>query len=199
MADAGKGSGNEPPDAPSSSELLRRARRGDRPAIEGLFERMAPWLRRRAHGRLPAWARGVIDTNDLVQDALLNTFRRIAGFESHSSVAFRSYLLQAVDRRVQDEMRRVRRHGIRSSLEEEGLPPAGGPSPLNRLIDDETWSRYLRALARLGPRDRRLIVGRAELGYSFRQLALIDHRASPDAARIALRRALVRLAAEMER
>ena len=31
--------------------------------------------------------------------------------------------------------------------------------------------RYLRALKRLTPRERRLIVGRAELGYSFKQLA----------------------------
>ena len=43
-----------------------------------------------------------------------------------------------------------------------------------------------------------MIVGRAELGYSFKQLALIDDRASPDAARIALQRALVRLSREMD-
>ena len=195
MGDAKRTSGNTPP----SSDLLRRARRGDRSAIEALFERLAPWLRRRAHGRLPAWARDIIDTGDLVQDALLNTFRRIAGFESRSSVAFRAYLLRAVDRRVQDEMRRVGRRGIRSDLEEEGLLQTGDPSPLDRLIDDEAWGRYLQALARLDPRKRRLIVGRAELGYSFQQLALIDQRASPGAARIALRRALMRLATEMKR
>ena len=40
-------------------------------------------------------------------------------------------------------------------------------------------------------------IGRLELGYSFRQLAAVDGRASPDTVRMALKRALVRLAAEM--
>ena len=72
-----------------------------------------------------------------------------------------------------------------------------GPSPLQQLITDETWARCLQGLQRLTPRERRLIVGRAEMGYSYKQLALIDGRTSPDAARMALRRALVRLSDEM--
>ena len=72
------------------------------------------------------------------------------------------------------------------------------PSPLQQAIDGETRARYLRALQRLTERERRLIVGRAELGYSFRQLALVAARASADAARKALRRALVRLSQEMD-
>ena len=56
----------------------------------------------------------------------------------------------------------------------------------------------MRALGRLTERERRLIVGRGELGYSFEQLALVDDRASAEAARKALRRALVRLSAEMD-
>ena len=180
----------------ASTELLRLARGGDRSAIDALFARLFPWLRRRARGRLPGWARGGADTSDLVQDALLHTFRRIAGFESSSSVAFRAYLVRAVDHRIRDEMRRVGRRRTRDDVEEEGLP-AGDPSPLQQAIAAEAWERYLGGLRRLTPRERRLIVGRGELGYSFRQLALVDDRASADAARKALRRALVRLSVEM--
>lgn len=182
----------------ASSDLLRQARRGDRSAIDALFSRLFPWLRQRTRGRLPRWARGVLDTSDVVQDALLHAFRRISGFESTSSIAFRAYLLRAVDNRIRDEMRRVGRHKTQGGFEEEGLPAADGPSPLKRLIVGEAWDRYLDALKRLTPRERRLIVGRGELGYSFKQLALIDDRASPEAARKALRRALVRLSAEMD-
>ena len=64
---------------------------------------------------------------------------------------------------------------------------------LLQLFDDEAWRRYRDGLERLRPRDRRLIVGRAELGYSYRQLALIERLPSTDAARMALRRALIRL------
>ena len=188
----------KPPDSPWSSDLLRRARGGDRSALDVLFERVFPWLRKRARGRMPTWARGLIDTGDLVQDVLLHVFRRITRLESTSSVAFRAYLRRAVDHRVQDEMRRVGRRDTWGGLEEKDIPASAGPSPLQELIDGEDWGRYLRALGRLTPRERRLIVGRAELGYSFKQLALVDDRASSDAARIALQRALVRLSREMD-
>ena len=188
----------DPPQEPASSDLVDQARRGDRSAVGALFARLFPWLRRRARGRLPRWARGALDTSDIVQEVLLRSIRRISGFESSSSIAFRAYLLRAVDHRVRDEMRRVMRHDTDGGLEEQGMPAADGPSPEQQLIDDEDWQRYLGALKRLTPRERRLIVGRAELGYSFKQLALIDDRASSEAARKALRRALVRLSTEMD-
>ena len=65
------------------------------------------------------------------------------------------------------------------------------------LVDDEAWGRYLQGLKRLNARDRRLIVGRAELGYSYRQLAFTERLPSPEAARKAMRRALVRLLGAM--
>ncbi len=185
-------------EAPASSDLIERAREGDRSALDVLFERMFPWLRRRARGRLPVWARGLVDTGDLVQDVLLQVFRRITRLESTSSVAFRSYLRRAVDHRIQDEMRRVGRRDTWGGLDEKDVPPSAEPSPLEQLVDGEDWDRYLDALKRLKPRERRLIVGRTELGYSFKQLALVDDRASPDAARMALKRALVRLSGEMD-
>ena len=188
----------EPRGTPASSDLIRRAREGCRSALDVLFGRAFPWLRRRARGRLPAWARGLVDTGDLVQDVLLNVFRRITRLESTSSAAFRAYLRRAVDHRIRDEMRSVGRRGAPGGLEEKDVPPSAGPSPLQQLVDREDWDRYLDALRRLTPRERRLIVGRAELGYSFKQLALVDDRASPDAARMALQRALVRLSTEME-
>ena len=187
-----------PPQEGESTDLLRRARRGDRSAVDALFSRLFPWLRKRTRGRLPRWARGVLNTSDVVQDVLLHSIRLISGFESPSSIAFRAYLLRAVDHRIRDEMRRVGRRDTHGGLEDDALPAAGDPSPLQQLIADEAWQRYLRGLKRLTPRERRLIVGRGELGYSLKQLALIDHRASADAARKALRRALVRLSQEMD-
>ena len=113
-------------------------------------------------------------------------------------MAFRAYLLRAVDHRIRDEMRRVGRRGTPAELDAETLPAADAPSPLQQAIDAEAWERYVRALGRLTDRERRLVVGRGELGYSFEQLALVDDRASAEAARKALRRALVRLSAEMD-
>ena len=91
--------------------------------------------------------------------------------------------------------RNVQYHPPRLSEDRLNLPQPHSPSlPTHRqLLDDETWRRYLDGLERLPARDRRLIVGRTELGYSFRQLALVERLSSPDAARMALQRALQRL------
>ena len=162
-----------------------------------LFERYAPWLRRRASGRLPQWARsGGVATSDLVQDVLHHTFARLQWFESKHVGALRAYLRRAVENRVQDQLRRaIRRLEIaRLAPGEKPLRPFEDAAPQYRqLLRDEMWGRYREGLKRLKVGDRRLIVGRAELGYNYAQLAAIERLPSPDAARKALKRAVIRL------
>ena len=184
-------------DALATSRLLALARAGDRAAIDALFARYFPWLRSWSKGRLPRWARGVIDTSDLVQDVLMHTFTRLAPFESKGAGALRAYLRVAVDNRIRDEMRTAGRRPVLTSLEQAGQPPGGERSPLQQVIDDETWARYLSGLKSLTQRERRLVVGRLELEYSYKQLAAIDDRRTPDAARMAVKRALARLSEAM--
>src|SRR5690349_14530494 len=93
----------------STLTLLTRARSGDAHALDDLFGRYLPPLRRWAHGRLPRWAREMTDTQDLVQDALLQTFKKIGGFDCRGEGALQAYLRQAVMNRIRDELRRVAR------------------------------------------------------------------------------------------
>src|SRR5437870_2285312 len=72
-------------------ELVVRARTGDRPAMEALLERCLPPLKRWAHGRLPAVARGNMDTGDLVQDAALHVLGRLDRFEPRHVGAMQAY------------------------------------------------------------------------------------------------------------
>ena len=65
----------------STIQLVARARTGDRDAVDKLLSRHAEPLRRWASGRLPRWARDVADTEDLVQDTLLQTFRNLRSFD----------------------------------------------------------------------------------------------------------------------
>ncbi len=184
-------------DAPSEQRLLDRVRRGSHSAVDVLFARYGAWLRRWARGRLPVWVRGAIDTSDLVQDTLQHAFSRLNWFESKHAGALRAYLRRAVENRVRDELRRATRR-LDVVAPEEYVRSSDDAAPQHRqLIDDETWRRYLDGLGRLKNRDRRLIVGRAELGYNYQQLAFIERLSSPDAARMALRRALVRLSDAM--
>lgn len=188
-----------PPDdaPPSSQRLLARAREGDRSAIERLFERHLTSLRRWARGRLPRGVRaGAADTDDLVQEAAFNVFRRLEHFEPRRRQALRAYLRQAVRNRVRDALRHAKRHPPGLELDEGA--PGDGPSPLDAAIGAENAARYRAALARLRDDDRELVVARLELGYSYEQIALAGARPSVDAVRVALRRALLRLAQEME-
>jgi len=72
------------PDAPleTTISLLTRAKEGDTTALDQLVERSIPPLRRWARGRLPTWARGLAETQDLVQDAVMRTLPRLATFEA---------------------------------------------------------------------------------------------------------------------
>ncbi len=183
----------EGPSLGSEQGLLERVRTGDRSAVDALFARYLPWLKRWARGRLPAGVRGAVDTSDLVQDALQRTFAQLDAFESKQAGALRLYLRRAVENRIRDELRRAARR--RDSIApDEGVRFSDAGAPQHRqLVADETWRGYLRRLQRLSPRERRLVVGRAELGYNYRQLAFVEGLPSPDAARMALRRALLRL------
>src|SRR5687767_3043620 len=97
-------------DPESTFRLLERARAGDQGALEHLFTRHLKPLQRWARGRLPGWARDHADTDDLVQDTLLQTFRRLDDFEPRRVGALQAYLRQAVLNRIRNELRRKGRH-----------------------------------------------------------------------------------------
>src|SRR5262245_2848540 len=108
-------------------ELVAKAQRGDRAAIEALMQRCLPALRRWAHGRLPPAARGYIDTNDLVQDAAFNAIRHLDTFEHRQVGAMQAYLTRSVINRIRDEVRRITRRGISVELPENAASDAHSP------------------------------------------------------------------------
>ena len=74
-----------------------------------------------------------------------------------------------------------------------------GASPLEEAIGSQALQRYEAALGRLGEGDRELILARVEMGMSYAEVAASTDRPSADAARMAVGRALLRLAEEMDR
>ncbi|HET7619138.1 MAG TPA: sigma-70 family RNA polymerase sigma factor [Vicinamibacterales bacterium] len=181
----------------STTDLLARARSGDTAARNELFARYLPALRRWARGQLPAWTRDLRDTDDIVQDTLVQTLRRLDEFEPRHEGALQAYLRQAVVNRVRDEVRRAARRPMPAELPEEYEDPS--VSPLDQAIGRQASARYESALQRLRPEDRELVVARVEMGNSYRQIADSHGKPSADAARMAVARALLRLAEEMDR
>jgi RNA polymerase sigma-70 factor (ECF subfamily) len=187
---------NPPPPVsnPPSQELLRRARAGDQQALDRLFQRYLPSLHRWAHGRIPKWARNAVDTADVVQETVLQTLLNLGSFEPRRDGALLGYLRRSLLNRIRDRFRYAARHRMNELTDTRSDT---GASPLQEAISEEERRRYHNALRRLTSADREAIVGRIELEYSYEQLALILRKPTPGAARMAVRRALIRLGDEM--
>jgi RNA polymerase sigma factor (sigma-70 family) len=180
----------------STADLLQRARHGDKEAVNDLFSRYLPPLRRWARGRLPRWTRDVRDTDDMVQETLVQTLKHLDSFELRHEGALQAYLRQALVNKVRDEVRRVGRHAVPDAIVQDHPDPAA--SPLEEAIGREALGRYEAALHRLRTEEREVIIARVELGQSYQQIAAGHGKATADAARMAVSRALVRLAEEMD-
>ena len=126
------------------------------------------------------------DTQDLVQETLFQTFKRIERFEPRGEGALQAYLRQAILNRVREELRRAKRRPPRSELDSEAEDNAR--SPLEEAIGQEALERYEQALARLRPEDRELVVARIELGYTNQEIAELLDKPTPNAARMAAER-----------
>ena len=180
----------------STVELLARARAGDAAALNEVFARAIPLLKRWASGRLPRWARDVVDTDDLVQETVVSTLKHIDVFEYRVDSALQAYLRQAVMNRIRNEIRRATRHPSAETLDT--AAPDTALSPLEELIGKQALDAYDEAMAALEPDEREAIIGRVELGLSYSQLAAAMGRPSADAARMAVGRALVKLARQLK-
>ena len=185
------------PSSEATLALFERAAEGDRDAADALFARYAPALHRWARGRLPRWARDIADTQDIVQDAMLQTFRHLKSFEYRGDGALHAYLRQAVLNRVREELRKRERRPQPSTIDSGFEDDAC--SPLEAAMGRETLERYEAALEKLTVDDREAVIARIELGLSHGEIAAALGKPSADAARMTVARALTRLAREMNR
>ena len=182
-----------PLDPERSVDLLRMAQAGDEQARNDLLARYLPRLEAWASRRLPLGVRSMLDTGDIVQEAIIATLRHLDRIEVRTDNAFEIYVKRAVRNRIIDIYRRPKR--MRQELND--ALPAPQPSALDEVIGHQAQERYEAALEALSESDCQLVVMHAELGMSTGQIAE-ELGKSPDAARMGLKRALKRLAEAME-
>lgn len=188
------------PDSPShdlliTGELLHRAKQGDPSALDALMARYRPRLERWASGRLPRYARSLFDTGDLVQETLLKAIEGLDGIEVRGPGVFQAYVRQAVLNRIKDQVRWARRRPGPDGVPEDLIDVS--PSPLESAIGSDVLRRYEDALARLSDDERQLLHLRIELDFDYEEIAAVTERATRDAARMAVQRALRKLAGIM--
>ncbi len=106
--------------------------------------------------------------------------------------AFSAYIRQIQLNQIRDQARRRRRRP--EHVELTGDVAAQDRSLLDEVIGKQNMDRYERALAQLSDSHREAVILRVEMGYRYREIAEGMERATADAARKLVARALVQLA-----
>lgn len=188
--------GDDPNTLNPTRLLLERARVGDQRAFDLLFQRYHLALMRWAHGRLCASARGQNETRDLVHICLSKAFHSLDGFVYRHQGSFLGYLHEILKNEVATVNRRWMAR--KPSAELDGDFPDSAPGPDEEYEGKERLQRYERALATLPAREQELIRMR-EMGLTHEAIATESGFSTPNAARMAVTRAIERMADEIRR
>jgi RNA polymerase sigma-70 factor (ECF subfamily) len=178
----------------STVSLLEKIRQGDADARERLFRRYLAPLSLWARGRVPDRVRHLVDTDDLVQLSLFRALNGVEGFEPRREGAFLAYLRTILVNEIRGQLRRERRAPQPEQLPEIEDP---SPSPLEQLVGRETLEAYESAWARLPAEQREAVFLRLELGWTHERVAEAIGSPSSDAARMTVKRAILRIGEEM--
>lgn len=158
-----------------SANLLSRASRGDKEALNGLLTLYRVRLRRMVAIRMDPRLAARVDPSDVVQETLAEAARKLPRYVVERRLPFYPWLREL----AWEHLVRLHRQHIgadrRSVLREEPAGPglsqesimelanqlaANGTSPSGQVIRKEMRERVRAALARLAPQDREILVMR---------------------------------------
>jgi RNA polymerase sigma-70 factor (ECF subfamily) len=176
---------SEESDSGEGLDLLARARAGDPAAIEAIFKRHRPRLRRMVEMRLDRRVQGRIDASDVIQDAYVEVVTRLAEFLREPRLPLFLWLRLVVGERLMKLHRRhlgaqMRDAGLEVSLYRGALPGASSAalaaqllgkhtSPTQAATRAERLLRLQEALNALDPMDREVLSLR-----HFEDLTLVE-------------------------
>jgi RNA polymerase sigma-70 factor (ECF subfamily) len=194
-------------DDEETEELLRRAGRGDGPAVQELLGRHRDRLRRMISVRMDPRLVARVDPSDVIQEATAEAARRLPEYLRRRGCPFYPWLRGiAWERLVQLHRRHVkaqRRSVTREERWEMDLPDgsamrlaetllASGSSPSQRMIRRELRQRVEEAMGRLPAPAREVVVLRHLEQLPFKDVAAVQG-ISLAAAQSRYRRAVERL------
>jgi RNA polymerase sigma-70 factor (ECF subfamily) len=186
------------PEASETEDLLHRIVQADPWAVDELWERHRPALRRMIALRLDEALSRRVDASDVVQDVLIRANQRLPDYLRNPSMPFHFWLRQIATDQIIDVYRRHRRSGKRSLDRERPLTAERAPgladdrssldlaaqlrdpspTPAAEAIRHELERRFHEALSRLDDDDREIILLRhfeqLSNGEAARALGLSD-------------------------
>ncbi len=180
--------------------LLSRWHRGETDALDGLLARDLDWIQRHVRRRLGWKLRQKAETNDIIQEAVLEFLRYGPRFVISNRAHFRALLSQIVENVLRHQnrwfTRRRRDMGREEVMPEESVIDLDGrgadrPSMVAQQNEQEAWLRL--GLELLDPEDQKVIVLRNWDELSFADIGQ-KLEIGEDAARMRYNRALPKLA-----
>ena len=156
-----------------TGELIRRAARGDREAVDGLLARHRDRLRRMVAIRMDKRLAARVDPSDIVQEALAEACQKLPDYLRGQRVPFYPWLRQLAWERLIGQHRRhvgaKARSVTREEHDEMALPDhsavqlaarllASGTSPSVRMIRKELRAKVEQMLSQMSPPDREVLV-----------------------------------------
>ena len=181
----------------ASAELVIQFQVGDARALERLWARYLPRLKRWAHGRLPRLGSGAADTDDLIQEAFVRSVAHLRTLEPRGAQSVFAYFKTIILNQVRDYVRQCGRRRVGPPADPD-VQPATDASPLEEVLGRELLERYQRALLALSADDQDIVLAVVELGCTDRELAELFEKPTVAAARMARGRALGRLGRVMQ-
>ncbi len=188
---------------PETVMMLRRLRQGESRALAELFDYYRPRLHGMIRLRMDPRVAPRLDASDVLQEAYIDAARQVQGYLASPRVAFYVWLRALAWERLWKLQRRHLGARRRAVDLEVSLPAessallaaqllARGPSPSEALLQDELRQRVQRALAKLKPADREVILMRDFEDMTNEEVAQALGL-SPSGATMRYGRALLRL------
>jgi RNA polymerase sigma-70 factor (ECF subfamily) len=170
--------------------LLDRARKGDRLALDRLFDLCRNYLAMLAQAQVEGWLRAKCDPSDLVQQTLMEAYKGFDGFQGATAGEWLVWLRRILQHNAADYVRRYgaaqkRRAGREVRIGQSGdrscapEPADSGASPSEQLLAQERELLLVEALARLSPDHRDVISLRNLQGLPFDAIAQRMGRSRP--------------------
>jgi len=189
--------------------LVQRAQADDHEALEQLFQRYLPRVRRIASLRLGTRQHQLLDVDDVTQEAMTDAFRSLTKFDVRSDATFLCWLSKLVENRIRMALRqgRAQKRGggkerrfadAPDSLRESGLL-GNLTTPSRHAIASELDEALVTALQQLSERERELIIQRFHCRMSYEEIAQELELSGADVARASYNRALAKYRSIVER
>ena len=191
------------PDLPSTIFLIRQAKAGENEALDKLFARYYPRVRKIVRLRLGKNLLGVLDETDILQETFVAAIKAFKNFEVRNEASMINWLSRIAERKIRDAAKhhsaRKRDHGHQVSMDPADSQDGVLQVPDQRSGPGSTISRREEAeiveecIAELPEKYREIIVLRDYIEYGWEEVAREHGRPSIDAARMMHAKAMVEL------